>query len=212
MKYFSQIGQDQYYIENIIKYKKNGFFLDIGANNGIHDSNTATLEFFYEWTGICIEANPFLIEDLKKNRPYSKVANYAAWFKDDVLDLEVTSSNNKGIRGDLLSRININNRNDNYFKQHFIQDKTNIQVKAKKVTEILRDFYDFPLSIDYCSIDIEGSEMEALNGIDFNKIDIKFMTIEHGDRPGYKEKICEYLANYGYILHRINKWDIEFTK
>ncbi len=93
MKYYSQIGQDQYYIENIINFKKNGIFIDIGANNGIHASNTATLEFDLGWTGVCIEANPNLIESLTKNRPNSKICNYAAWNKDTTLELEISNSN-----------------------------------------------------------------------------------------------------------------------
>ena len=35
MKYYSQINQDEYYINNIISHKKNGRFLDIGAGDGI---------------------------------------------------------------------------------------------------------------------------------------------------------------------------------
>ena len=35
MTYYSQIGQDQYYIENIAKKRRGGIFLDIGANDGV---------------------------------------------------------------------------------------------------------------------------------------------------------------------------------
>ena len=75
MTYYSQIEQDKYYIENISKGKRNGIFLDIGANDGLFGSNTATLELEYGWSGLCIEANPTLIQSLQTNRPSSTVVN-----------------------------------------------------------------------------------------------------------------------------------------
>jgi hypothetical protein len=62
------------------------------------------------------------------------------------------------------------------------------------------------------SLDVEGAEMEALKGIDFSLIDIKFMTVEHGNREGYIDLFYNYLKNFGYKIHRINKWDVEFTR
>ena len=62
------------------------------------------------------------------------------------------------------------------------------------------------------SLDTEGAEIEALESIDFNLVDIKFMTIEHGNREGYESIFENYLKRFGYRVHRINRWDIEFTK
>jgi FkbM family methyltransferase len=212
MKYYSQIGQDQYFIENISKGKKNGIFLDIGANNGIFESNTAALEFEYGWTGICVEANPFLISELKNNRLNSKIVNCAVWDSSGEVELEISNSNHKGIKGDLLSRISNLNRNQDYFKKHFKENRQTVKVTAKTITEIITDCYKIPCSIDYMSLDVEGAEIEALKGIDFSNIDIKFMTVEHGNRSGYIDQFEQYLKPFGYVLHRVNKWDVEFIK
>lgn len=212
MKYYSQIGQDKYYIENISKGKTGGVFLDVGANDGIFESNTASLEFFYNWKGVCIEANPFLIERLQKNRPSSKVINCAIWDKGGEVEFEITNSNAFGIKGDLLSRINTLDRNKDYFKHHFEQDRLIVNVKAKTLTEVLSDNFEFPCKIDYMSLDVEGAEIEALKGIDFEKIKIEFMTVEHGGRTGYLEEMSDFLHKVGYKIHRINQWDVEFNK
>lgn len=212
MKYYSQIGQDQYYIENISKGKKDGFFLDIGANNGIFESNTAALEFDYGWKGICVEANPNLIEELKSNRKNSIVVEAAVWKENTTLEFETTDSNHKGIEGHLLSRISNLERNERYFQKHFEESRSTFSVVAKTATEIIKDSVNLPFTIDYCSIDTEGAELEALQGIDFNLIDIKFMTIEHGNRKGYIDSFVNFLQPYGYSVHRINNWDIEFIK
>jgi FkbM family methyltransferase len=211
-QYYSQIGQDQYYIENISKKKQGGIFLDIGANDGIFESNTAALEFDYNWTGICVEANPSLIENLKKIRPNSKIVNCAVWDSPGEIELEISNSNHKGIRGDLLSRISNLDRNQDYFKKHFSENRNIIKVKTRTITDIIMEYFSNPVTIDYMSLDVEGAEMEALRGIDFSLIDIKFMTVEHGNREGYINLFYNHLKNFGYKIHRLNKWDVEFIK
>ncbi len=61
--YYSQAGQDKWVSEKV----KEGFFVDVGAYDGIESSNTYFLEQ-RGWNGICVEANPTVAEILKKNR------------------------------------------------------------------------------------------------------------------------------------------------
>jgi FkbM family methyltransferase len=207
---YSQIGQDTYYIEHISKNKRNGIFLDIGANDGIFTSNTAKLEFEYGWTGICIEANPDLMEVLIKNRPNSKNIHAAVWNERKLVEFEIPLNDVKKTQGNLLSRISNIERNKPGYKKDTITKL--VQVEAYTITEIITSNMLVPCVIDYMSLDVEGAEIEALQGIDFNLIDIKFMTVEHGDRPGYLEEIHTYLKPFGYTIHRINQWDVEFQK
>jgi len=67
MEFFSQSDQDKWVCE-ILEYKKNGFFIDIGAYDGIQTSNSYSLEKFLDWKGICVEANKEIFEKLKINR------------------------------------------------------------------------------------------------------------------------------------------------
>ena len=170
------------------------------------------MEFYYGWSGVCVEANPKLIESLTINRPNSKIVQCAVWNSNGEIEFETTNSNRKGIEGHLLSRISKLERNQKYFNKHFEEDRNTFLVPTKTITDILKEFYKFPCEIDYCSIDTEGAELEALQGIDFNQINIKFITIEHGHRSGYIENFENYLTPYGYKIHRINQWDVEFIK
>lgn len=212
MTYYSQIGQDEYYIEHISKHKRNGVFLDIGANDGLFGSNTATLELDYGWTGLCIEANPKLIEPLTKNRPNSIIVNKAVWTTSGTVDIEVPLHFKKKDPADQLGRIATLESNATSFKKFFDKGIETFNVNADTATNITNDTLGLPIVIDYMSLDIEGAELEALKSIDFNMIDIKFMTIEHGNRKGYKNILADYLKQFGYSVHRINKWDIEFEK
>jgi FkbM family methyltransferase len=212
MKSYSQIGQDIYYIENISKHRKNGIFLDIGANDGIFTSNTYKLEKEYNWTGICIEANPNLIEKLKLNRPNSNIVNKGVWSSVTELTFEIPLTDKKDTQGNLLSRIKGLDTNKGCWEDHFNDAVQMVSIQTDTITNIVSQFYSLPCSIDYMSLDVEGAELEALKGINFNKINIKFMTIEHGGRKLYLDQISEYLKKFNYSIHRINKWDVEFTK
>jgi hypothetical protein len=77
LKFQGQFFQDMIaflYLQN----KKDGFYLDIGANDGISGSNTYIFEQI-GWNGICIEPQPDVYKILKKYRncvqPYFAVPN-----------------------------------------------------------------------------------------------------------------------------------------
>ena len=67
METYSQFGQDLIVLD-FLKNKKNGFFIEIGASDGILLSNCYLLEKKYNWNGICIEPIPYKFDSLQKNR------------------------------------------------------------------------------------------------------------------------------------------------
>ena len=212
MTYYSQIGQDKYYIEEIAKHRRGGVFLDIGANDGLFGSNTATLELDYGWTGLCIEANPKLIQPLTDNRPNSTIVHKAVWIGPGEVDIEVPLHFKKKDPANQLGRIASLEGNTKSFKKFFDKGIETFKVQSDTATNIINNTLGVPIVIDYMSLDIEGAEIEALQSINFNLIDIRFMTIEHGNRKGYKNLFADYLKQFGYNVHRINEWDIEFKK
>lgn len=201
MTYYSQIGQDKYFIENIAKYKRNGTFLDIGANDGITESNTICLEKEYGWSGICIEANETLAKICASNRSSSVVLCSVVWSSETIVDF-TEPKNGKN----LLSRIDNIGWNNNYF----VEDFKEAFISKRKTTTIKNILGNNNQYFDYLSLDIEGAELEALKGIDWNTTQFGFMTIEYGNREDYKHLIIKFLKDHGYSLHRLNEWDIEF--
>jgi FkbM family methyltransferase len=73
--YYSQSNQDKWVTE-FLKNKKNGFFVELGAYDGIQTSNTYYMEKNLDWDGICVEANPNVYQKLINNRK-SKNINVA---------------------------------------------------------------------------------------------------------------------------------------
>ena len=68
-RYYGQNGED-YILWNFFKYKKKGFYIDVGAFDGLHYSNTKSFEE-QGWNGICVEAHPLYYEKLTKTRENS---------------------------------------------------------------------------------------------------------------------------------------------
>ena len=65
-----QAEQDKFVL-NVLKHKKNGFFLEIGSYHPIEINNSYILENKYEWSGIMIEYNQSWLNDYKIHRPNS---------------------------------------------------------------------------------------------------------------------------------------------
>lgn len=57
VEYNSQVGQDRLILE-ILGNKSGGYYVDLASNEAKYISNTFTLETYFGWNGICIEANP----------------------------------------------------------------------------------------------------------------------------------------------------------
>jgi FkbM family methyltransferase len=177
MKYYSQAGQDEWVVK-FFNEKKNGFFLDIGAHNGIDINNTYYLEKNLDWSGICIEADPVIFEDLKNNRN-SICVNCAA--SDSVGYIKFSQDGFSGKINELTGTVD---------------------VKSNTIANILRD-NNAPKIIDYISLDVEGYESKVLSKFPFDEYEFIIMTVEHNLYIGNtknKEEIKEILLKNGYVI------------
>ena len=68
--YLGQAQQDKFVV-NILKGKKNGYFLEIGSNHPININNSYLLETKYDWKGIMVEYDSNFLPLYKKYRPNS---------------------------------------------------------------------------------------------------------------------------------------------
>ena len=59
-----------------------------------------------------------------------------------------------------------------------------------------------PRFIHYISIDTEGSELEILEGLPFDRYSIGAFSIEHNGEEPKRQQIRELLAAHGYGLER----------
>ena len=198
---YSQLGQDLAVID-FYKEKKDGFFVEIGAVDGIEISNTYLLETKYNWKGICVEAIPNKFEKLVKNRPNSKCVSKAVFSESGLKvpfsichSLELVSGMNDYLGGNWKSTVE-NNR-------------TVIDVETMTLNEIL-DENKAPLFIDYLSLDTEGTELEILKSVDLNKYTFGIIDVEHNYLEEERKNIREFLTSNGYAFKIDNMWDDQY--
>ena len=192
---YSQLKQDL----NVLKHfnnKRNGYFVEVGAADGINLSNTYLLEKKYNWNGICIEPVPSHYKNLIKNRNSINL-NIAAYNKSGE-EVEIAEAG-------LLSGI----KNDIDKHKQAKEGKT-FKIKTKTLTEIL-DENNSPNTIDYMSLDTEGSELKILQGIDFNKYKFKYINLEHNYVEPRRTQMRKLLENNGYKYKGANKFDDDYV-
>lgn len=194
---YSQLDQDL----NVIKFydsKECGFFIEIGASDGIELSNTYLLETKYKWNGICCEPIPNNFEKLVKNRSKS-ICYSEAVYNQSGLTLTFDIAN----KCDLLSGIS---EHIDKHKSTVDSNKTSIQVQTISLLDVLKNA-SAPSFIEYMSLDTEGSEFEILKNFDFEKYTFGLIDVEHNYSEPRRTEIKSLLLSKGYVYKGENKWD-----
>ena len=170
-KYFSQAGQDKIIKEIFFKNKKNGFFVEIGAFDGIQGSNCYHFEKFLNWDGIALEPSRIQFEKLKKNRK-CKILNEAV--SHEIKEVEFIEV--------IEGLTQMSGINDNFYQRNMNIISNNERSRTQSInlkTITFEQAVPKNTDIDYLSIDIEGGEMDLLNSINFNDNDIKVISVEN---------------------------------
>jgi FkbM family methyltransferase len=197
MEFYSQHQQDKFIVE-YFKSKKNGTFVDIGAHDGITLSNTYTLETELGWNGICVEPMEHEFKKLEKCRT-AKLYNCACYDTNGTEKFTFIDHDNYP---DMLSGISkeIDPRHMYWIltesKNTNSQIKT-IEVQTRILNEILEENKMY--EIDFMSVDTEGSEFKIIKAIDFNRFKIKIIITENGNNDS---RVQEFLKSKEFTYYK----------
>lgn len=196
----SQLGQDL----NVLSFydkKKDGYFIEIGASDGIYLSNTYLLETQYNWKGICVEPIPEKYSKLIENRPNSTCYDNAIYHSSNIIiDFDIANT------CDVLSGISIHIGDVEHLKKEIDKNKSKIQVKTLSLNDLLEKS-NAPRFIEYLSLDTEGSEYEILRTFNFNKHVFGLIDVEHNYIEPRRSNIRNILLSNGYIYLGQNEFD-----
>jgi FkbM family methyltransferase len=180
-KSYSQAGQDAWVIQQVFDYKIGGYFVDIGAFDGIDLSNTYWLERHLGWDGLCIEANPITFGQLQKNRK-CKMANFCV-------------GTSLGGSVEFVTNLGPHSGASQFLEK--TEDSAHQQTTQVNTADLgtLLDRFNAPETIDYLTIDVEGMEDEVIKTFPFAKRRFLAATIE---RPS--PFVRSLLESHGYLL------------
>lgn len=179
----SQSHQDLFALSEL-DFKRDGFFVEFGATDGVTISNTAYLERKLGWTGIVAEPARRWHEQLKRNRS-CHIETKCVW-KDSASVLTF-------IEAEIGEYSSIDAFGSQVAKRH----GQRYAVETISLRDLLTK-YNAPRRIDYISIDTEGSEFEILSPFDFDEYEFGVLTIEHNFGP-HRDKIFRLLTRAGYM-------------
>ncbi len=178
MIYFGLNNLDRKILE-YIDYN-GGYFVELGANDGIRQSNTKHLELYKGWSGVLIEPSPSQFAKLQKSRSKrSKFFNCACVsfdFPKTTIKLMYSNLMSVALEGeiDIADPVAHAKTGESY------SDKEKVYVflsPARTLQSILEEVKS-PQLIDLLSLDVEGGELEVLRGIDFEHTNFKYIVLE----------------------------------
>lgn len=194
----SQLRQDLFVLSQL-GFRRNGFFVEFGATNGVDLSNTYLLEKEFGWSGILAEPARCWHNDLRKNRTAAIIESKCIW-KNSGSTLKFNE-----VEVAELSTINSFSEADVHRSDR--RNGRTYDVKTISLNELL-EIHRAPHTVDYLSIDTEGSEFEILNSFDFSRHIFRTITCEHNFTP-MRERILELLSRNGYerVYQSLSKFD-----
>jgi FkbM family methyltransferase len=203
-KYYGQHQQDQFIEENYFDGYKNGFFIDVGAHDGISFNNTLYFEENNNWTGINVEPMPNIYERLIKNRPKCINLNCAVSDNDGIEQFIYNTGYTEMLSGlkkdyDIRQMYRLINENNRFNAKTQV-----IDVQTRKLSTIC-DEHNVK-HINFLSIDVEGAEFSVIKSIDFEKVYIDFILFEN-NYNNTSVPIIKYLEDKNYKMIK-NSYDI----
>ena len=173
--YYHDLYNDLFYKDIIFTNKKNGYFVEVGALDGMRMSQSYIFESVLEWNGIVVEPNPVWADTLKLQR------------NCNISTEAISNENGKAT-----------------FESREIPAFSGLKssVNASRTSDILREFdvetitlsnlfdkFNAPHMIDWVSIDTEGAEIDILTQFfkENTKYKINLLNFETLDLPAADE-------------------------
>jgi FkbM family methyltransferase len=173
---------DEFLFRELYSKIEPGFFIECGALNGVSISNCKILEDFLGWTGLNIEPSE-AFNQLILNRPKAINIRAALGNKDfEILNFKEDTTNYAA-----------SSFNENLIQNsHIIKNSYIITYTYKTLVSILGI-----KKVDFFSLDVEGYEINVLNGMIGSDTLPSYIFIE--THYSNKEDIYSILTNMGYV-------------
>ena len=187
--------EEEWLIRDYFQDRRDGVFVDVGANHYKVASKTYYLESKLGWSGIAIEPQSEFAEEYTRYRPRTR-----------FLPFFVSDASNQ------TARLYLRRRKDQVASSNeaFVKSMGGASEVRDVPTMTLDDILDSEKiqRIDFLSMDIELHEPEALRGFHIDRFKPSLVCVE-GLLP-VRQQILEYFASHGYVVVGKYMWaDLE---
>jgi FkbM family methyltransferase len=188
----------------------NGYYVELGANDGKLSSNT----FYYEqcrgWRGVLIEPAPNLFLQCRANRSPDNYVICGACVSFDYRDefVKIVYSDSMSVSLNIESDIGDPMAHAELGRQFLKPGETvfTFGALARTLNSILLEA-NAPRRVDFLSLDVEGSELDVLKGVDHDTFRFRYMLIECRNLA----RLQDYLGPLRYqLLEKFNEHDYLF--
>lgn len=164
--------------------RRNGIFLDVGANHYQRENNTYFLEHSLGWSGVAVEALEEFAADYQAHRPRTR---FVAMFASDVdestvqffVPMDKKTSSSTPQTG-FAARVGTTRREVPTATLNAVLDQAGIK------------------RVDFMSMDIELAEPRALAGFDIDRFQPALVCIE--GHPEVRQLILDYFVRHRYTV------------
>ena len=190
---YSQEGEDMV-LNRLFEYKKNGFYVDVGAHHPMRFSNTY---IFYKkgWNGINIDAMPGSMDLFSKIR--KRDINLEIPISDKRELLTYFAFNEPALNGFHSS---LSNERDGKNGCKIIFKK---EMETKTLVDIFNVYLPGNIDIDFLSIDVEGLDFQVIKSNDWDKYRPEIVLVEvlsAGLEGVLESDIAKYMKDMRYDL------------
>jgi len=192
---FARFNLDQK-LETLLPHR-NGFYVELGANDGALASNSYYFELKKGWTGVLIEPSPNLYLSCIKRRgiknkvfcnacvPFGYRDKYVSMLYSDSMTISDSLNLDIGSKQEFIESGN----------RYLLPGEQTFEFGAKAATlNSLLIESKAPTLIDFLALDVEGAELPVLQGVDFERFKFKYILVECRDI----DKLSKFLLPFGY--------------
>ncbi|XP_059469038.1 protein Star-like [Neocloeon triangulifer] len=180
---------------SLLKNRNNGFFVDCGAFDGESLSSSLPLEKLFNWKGLLVDAGPRQIQRLL-------LKGRKAWIAPTCMSKNKTSMKVTFVDSGLQSKI--------------VESGTKQNEYTFNVEALCIPFHTFMnvlgiTKVDFFNLDVEGNELDILRTIDFDRVSVDLMVIEHYNSPvAVHTEIIAHMERNGFKMHHKDTYDFWF--
>jgi len=178
-------SEEEWCIRDFFNDRRDGFFVDVGANDYKVTSNTYYLDTVLNWKGIAIEPQKQFEADYVKYRPRTKFVSFF-----------VSDASNQLAKMYLVNKSSLIASGSRDFTEKVGEKAKEVEVPTITLNDLLDS--EGVKKIDFMSIDIELWEPKALAGFDVERFRPELICIEA--HPQVRQQIIDYFARHHYVV------------